>query len=220
MLAGNSSRLTYTAGNPYEPDPPKSDWAALGQVTQEVLSQRALGFNCLHYDAKYDEASLNRHYLPNKTYIDANCYSGVRFELMFPRCWDGRLDSDNHMDHVAYPDLVQTGNCPSTHPTLLPGLFFETIYETKPFVGRPGQYVLGNGDGGKGEPTQPTTLPFARIDTNFGLRKVMDTTVTSKMAGIPNFCRRRLNSARICLERFRTAPSSTSSTRQPQLSAR
>jgi hypothetical protein len=40
--------------------------------------------------------------------------------LTFPDCWDGRrLDSDDHVSHVAYS---ATGTCPSTHPVHVPQL--------------------------------------------------------------------------------------------------
>jgi hypothetical protein len=148
MIAGDSTRRNYSiAGLDFtKPDPEKSLWAMLGQTTQADLAQRALGFNCLDYN-KAPEGSLYRHYMPDKDYLDANCKNGVRLELMFPSCWDGHnLDSANHRSHVAYPDLVINGNCPPEFPVRLPGLFFETIWETDTFAGVPGQFVLSNGD--------------------------------------------------------------------------
>lgn len=146
MIAGNSLRRNYTLGDASQPDPPQSNWAALGQTSQDDLSQRALGFNCLNY-AIAPEGSLYRHYLPDKAYMDANCKDGIRLELMFPSCWDGvNVDSADHQSHMAYPDLVQDGNCPSGFPVRLVSLFYETIWNTYQFVGVPGQFVLSNGD--------------------------------------------------------------------------
>ena len=46
--------------------------------------------------------------------------------LTFPDCWDGaRLDSANHIDHVAYST---GGACPSTHPVAVPQLQFSVEY--------------------------------------------------------------------------------------------
>ncbi|KAJ9131255.1 WSC domain-containing protein [Pleurostoma richardsiae] len=150
MIAGNSLRRNYTAGdgNAANPDPPKSEWAALGQTDQDTLSQRALGFNCLWYNNPAgDEASLYRHFLPDKTYTDAHCPNGLRLELMFPSCWNGKdLDSTDHKSHVAYPDLVITGNCPDDFPVRFPGLFYEIIWNTYAFKDTPGRFVLANGD--------------------------------------------------------------------------
>ncbi|EPE09166.1 wsc domain-containing protein [Ophiostoma piceae UAMH 11346] len=146
MIAGEATRRTYTAGNFLMADPPKSLWGILNQTTQDALAQRALGFNCLDY-SKSPEGSLQRHFLPDKAFLDANCPDGIRFELMFPQCWDGTsVDSDNHKDHVAYPSLVMEGDCPDTHPKRTPGLFYETIWSTSAFSSRNGEFVISNGD--------------------------------------------------------------------------
>jgi hypothetical protein len=148
MIAGDTDRRNYSVGNgDFEsPDPDKSLWRALNQVTQADLRQRALGFNCMDY-SKAAEGSLYRHFLPSKDYIDANCPDGIRFELMFPSCWDGvNLDSDDHMSHVAYPDLVINGDCPSDFPVRLPGLFYETIWDMASFKNKQGSFVMSNGD--------------------------------------------------------------------------
>ncbi|KAL1890148.1 hypothetical protein Sste5346_008441 [Sporothrix stenoceras] len=146
MIAGDNSRHAFTAGNVEMADPPKSNWAALNQTSQDKLAQRALGFNCLDYSAT-PEASLYRHFFPDKTFLDANCPDGIRFELMFPSCWNGKdVDSENHQSHVAYPDLVMTGDCPDDFPVRLPSLFYETIWNTPAYIGRTGQFVISNGD--------------------------------------------------------------------------
>jgi hypothetical protein len=149
MIAGDSTRRNYSVHglSALEADPPKSEWAALGQVNQHDLAQRALGFNCLNY-AKHDaEGALYRHYLPDKAYLDANCIDGVRFEISFASCWDGvNPTSPDHKSHVAYPDLVLNGNCPDGFDVKLPGLMYETIWATNAFAGVPGEFVISNGD--------------------------------------------------------------------------
>ncbi|KAI0459952.1 hypothetical protein F5B21DRAFT_203547 [Xylaria acuta] len=147
MVAGSNYRRDYTVGDPYSPDPPQSNWAGLKQTGQSDLEQRAIGFNCLNYQ-QAPEASLFRHYLPNKTFTDANCPDGLRLELMFPSCWNGEPDSEDHKSHVAYPDLVGNGNCPDTHTQRLVTLFFETIWDTNAaqFQGKSGSFVMSNGD--------------------------------------------------------------------------
>ncbi|GAP83941.1 putative wsc domain-containing protein [Rosellinia necatrix] len=147
MVAGSNFRRDYTVGDPYSPDPPQSNWAGLKQTGQSDLEQRAVGFNCLNYKQPA-EGSLFRHYMPNKTFTDAQCPDGLRLELMFPSCWNGELDSETHKTHVAYPDLVGNGNCPDTHPKRLVTMFFETIWDTNAaqFQGKSGSFVLSNGD--------------------------------------------------------------------------
>ncbi|ERS95148.1 WSC domain-containing protein [Sporothrix schenckii 1099-18] len=146
MIAGDNERRAFTAGNVEMADPPKSNWAALNQTSQDKLAQRALGFNCLDYSTS-PEASLYRHFFPDKKFLDTNCPDGIRFELMFPSCWNGKdVDSANHRSHVAYPDLVMAGDCPDDFPVRLPSLFYETIWNTAAYIGRTGQFVISNGD--------------------------------------------------------------------------
>jgi hypothetical protein len=143
MISGTSTKRSYKSGNPDEPDPEKSSW---GNLDQETLAERAVGFNCLNY-GKAPEGTLYRHFLPEKSYLDANCADGVRFELMFPTCWDGvNTDSESHKDHVAFPSLVMNGECPEGYPVRLPGLLFEVIWATNALAGRNGKFVIANGD--------------------------------------------------------------------------
>lgn len=146
MIAGNNNRRSYTAGDPSQPDPEKSQWQSLGQTGQSVLEQRALGFNCLNYN-KQPEGTLFRHYMPDKDYLDANCADGIRLEIMFPSCWDGsNSDSPDHQSHMAYPNLVMTGECPYGYQTRVPSLMYETIWDTNAFKGRNGHFYISNGD--------------------------------------------------------------------------
>ena len=146
MLLGAAKYLAETRNfSGTVPDPAKSDWTA-GDKTQFNLSQKALGFNCLNY-AIAPEGSLYRHFLPDKDYLDANCADGIRAELMFPSCWNGKdLDATNHKDHMKYPDLVTDGVCPEGFETRTPSLFYETIWNTYAYKGVPGQFVFANGD--------------------------------------------------------------------------
>lgn len=142
MIAGDTKRREF---NLPVPDPPKSEWTREDK-TEEALRQKALGFNCLNYTKGTPEPTLFRHFLPDKAYLDANCPNGVRLELMFPSCWNGELDSPDHMSHMAYPDLGITGACPEGFEKRVVSLLYETIWETYDFVGKPGQFVLADGD--------------------------------------------------------------------------
>lgn len=144
MIAGDTNQRNFTLP---VPDPPKSSWYSdPDQSSQAGLRQKAIGFNCLNY-AKAPEGSLYRHFLPDKAYLDANCADGVRFELMFPSCWNGKdITSKDHKSHVAYPDLVMTGTCPPGFETRLVSLFYEIIYQTNQFAGQDGQFIISNGD--------------------------------------------------------------------------
>ncbi|KAI9682422.1 MAG: hypothetical protein M1829_000214 [Trizodia sp. TS-e1964] len=144
MLAGDKTLRNFTWP---VPDPPKSDWHG-DETSQFALSQKALGFNCLDYTpGKTPEPSLFRHFMPEKSFLDANCKNGLRLELMFPSCWNGNdLDSPNHKSHMAYPSLVNTGDCPPGFGTRLVSLFYETIWDTYAFRGQSGQFILSSGD--------------------------------------------------------------------------
>lgn len=144
MIAGDTNQRNFSL---QVPDPPQSEWSSIeGQDTQFGLEEKAKGFNCLNYAAT-PEGSLTRHFLPDKAFLDANCLDGIRLEVMFPSCWNGKdVDSDNHKDHTAYPDLIFNGACPSGFETRLPGLFYETIWDTYAFKGQDGQFVISNGD--------------------------------------------------------------------------
>lgn len=142
MLAGNKFRRNFTLP---VPDPPTSKWTA-DEKTQAALREKAIGFNCLDYD-KVGEQTLSRHSMPNKAFLDGNCKHGLRLELMFPSCWNGKdLDSADHKSHMAYPDFVMDGICPKGYDVKLPSLLYETIWNTYAFKGVDGQFVLSNGD--------------------------------------------------------------------------
>ncbi|KAK3065165.1 hypothetical protein LTS18_007668 [Coniosporium uncinatum] len=115
-------------------------------MTQDALSQKATGFNCMS-GRREPEPALTRHFLPDKSYLDANCDQGIRFELMFPSCWNGRdLDSADHRSHIQYPHLVNTGSCPPEYPVRLPSLYYETIWATSDYSAIDGSFVIANGD--------------------------------------------------------------------------
>ncbi|KAJ3532892.1 hypothetical protein NMY22_g7560 [Coprinellus aureogranulatus] len=71
------------------------------------------------------------------------CKGGIRSQVYFPQCWDGKnLDSDDHESHVAHPTVGnfnwQTSwmfgtDCPASHPIKMPLIFMETVWDTKPF---------------------------------------------------------------------------------------
>lgn len=141
MVSGDTRQRNFTLPTPV---PEKSFWKA-EDMTQLALAQKSLGFNCLHYQNGV-EGALDRFFLPDKSVIDT-CYSGLRLEVQFPSCWNGKdLDSPNHMDHVKFPNLVKTGVCPKGYDVRLPVLFYETIYAVADFIKYDGMYVLSNGD--------------------------------------------------------------------------
>ncbi|KAH7104736.1 hypothetical protein BKA62DRAFT_819875 [Auriculariales sp. MPI-PUGE-AT-0066] len=101
-------------------------------------SQRAVTFNCLDY-GNTTGAAGEGHGFPKR-----NCPSGLRTQP---------LDSSNHRGHVAYPDGIDNGQCPDSHPVRLVSIFYEFVYDTAAFefwdggsadIGQP--FVLATGD--------------------------------------------------------------------------
>jgi hypothetical protein len=154
MLAGDSRMRNFTGAFP---DPPTSSWG-LDDMTQESLMQKSLGFNCLNY-GKQPEGSRYRHFLPDKAYMDANCANGIRAELFFPSCWNGKdATAPDHKSHMAYPNLIDGGKCPEGFETRVPSLFYETIWNTYAFKDKEGQFTWSNGDPtGLSPPFSPLT---------------------------------------------------------------
>ncbi|KAL5117376.1 hypothetical protein ACEQ8H_004692 [Pleosporales sp. CAS-2024a] len=142
MLAGDTRQRNFTGP---VPDPPTSSWGPTDK-TQPALTAKSLGFNCLNYN-KPPEGSRYRHFMPDKTYLDAYCQDGLRAELFFPSCWNGQnATAPDHKSHMAYPDLIDGGRCPKGYPVRTPSLFYETIWATQAFKAKNGQFVWSNGD--------------------------------------------------------------------------
>lgn len=145
MLAGDTRQRNFS-GLPV-PDPPTSFWTAT-DFAESALRQKALGFNCLNYSPGVTpEGTIYRHFMPDKNFLDNTCPDGLRLELVFPSCWNGKdLDSDDHKSHMRYSSFVLDGTCPEGYETRVPTLLYEVIWATNAFKGVAGQFVLSNGD--------------------------------------------------------------------------
>ena len=144
MISGDARKRNFTGA---VPDPDKSFWGP-NDTTQLALAEKAIGFNCLNYHPGFvTEGSLEYHYIRNKTFTDQECTDGLRLEVMFPSCWNGKdLSSENHKSHIQFPELVENGKCPDGFTTRVPVLFYETIFDIAQFSNYSGRFVLANGD--------------------------------------------------------------------------
>ncbi|KAI9750831.1 MAG: hypothetical protein M4579_006293 [Chaenotheca gracillima] len=143
MIAGDTKQREF----PYpRTDGPKPWGGKLG--TQESLRAHAVGFNCLNYSPGYTpEQTLTRHFMPNKTFLDSTCKDGLKMELNFPSCWDGKdFTHETQNDHMAYPDQVFTGTCPEGFDHRLVSMLYETKWATNDFADKEGTFVFSNGD--------------------------------------------------------------------------
>lgn len=105
-----------------------------------TLEQRAINYACL------GRPGPETNELPNY-----NCPNGLRAQVFFPSCWDGvNLDSPDHKSHMAYPDRVDSGRCPPSHPKRFISLFYEVTWDTNEFrdqwYGGKQPFVFSNGD--------------------------------------------------------------------------
>jgi hypothetical protein len=92
---------------------------ALRTYNSSSFAQQAVTFLCLDFQG----TSTRYNALPN-----ANCPSGIRSQLNFPSCWDGKnVDSPDHKSHVAFlSGGADVGTCSDPKfPKTLPRIFAE-----------------------------------------------------------------------------------------------
>lgn len=110
-------------------------------------AQQAVTFLCLDFNGvttRYNE-------LPAQ-----DCPSGVRSQINFPMCWDGKnSDSSDHKSHVAFPsEGADKGTCSDPKfPKTLPRVFSEIYWDTaswsahrKDALNSSQPFVFSNGD--------------------------------------------------------------------------
>ncbi|KAF9044702.1 hypothetical protein BDZ89DRAFT_1191374 [Hymenopellis radicata] len=107
----------------------------LRSYNSSLDDSRSIMFRCLQgTDTSGQGTGPDTYGMPT-----TNCPGGVRSQINFPTCWDGKnIDTPNHHDHVRHAINASFGNfgngCPSTHPITIPMLFFETYWDTNPYA--------------------------------------------------------------------------------------
>ncbi|KAH8717106.1 hypothetical protein GQ44DRAFT_624100 [Phaeosphaeriaceae sp. PMI808] len=96
---------------------------------EEVDRFPQLTYTCLQ--------DMSTRFPETKNFPKKPCPAGIMVNLRFPTCWDGvNLDSPDHMSHMAYTingTFESQAPCPASHPTRVPQIMYEVIYDTKPF---------------------------------------------------------------------------------------
>ena len=123
---------------------PKGFRMIAGSATRSAMSSdpadQAFNYHCL----SYNEAPIAETYtLPKR-----RCPNGIRIQVMFPSCWNGRdATSANFKDHVSYPvGTHEGGTCPTTHPFRFMSIFIELLAHTEHFDYYDGAFALATGD--------------------------------------------------------------------------
>ncbi|KAI9893077.1 MAG: hypothetical protein M1814_000624 [Vezdaea aestivalis] len=76
-----------------------------------------------------------------------DCVNGLRAQVHFPSCWNGKDLYLPDNSHTAYMSGIDGGDCPPTHPKLLPHIFFEVLYSVKDIdQSGGGKFVFSQGD--------------------------------------------------------------------------
>lgn len=108
-----------------------------------TFAAKAASFVCLDYNGKSSETNG----FPKK-----NCPDGIRTQIFFPSCWNGKNLTSPDQSHMSYPETgdYNGGTCPKSHPVHMVSLFYETIYSTGDFAdmwyGSEQPFVLAQGD--------------------------------------------------------------------------
>ena len=87
--------------------------------------------------------------LPEQPYMfRTDCINGLRAQIQYQSCWNGRDLYLPDNSHVAYLSQIDNGVCPPTHPYQLPHLFLETLWAVNDVKGQTsgGRFVFSQGD--------------------------------------------------------------------------
>jgi len=84
---------------------------------------------------------------PNMVNVPS-CVNGLRAQIHFQSCWDGKNLYKTDNSHVAYLSGIDNGVCPPGYPVLLPHIFMETLYSVSLLANTSdgGRFVFSQGD--------------------------------------------------------------------------
>ncbi|GAC93618.1 hypothetical protein PHSY_001183 [Pseudozyma hubeiensis SY62] len=108
-----------------------------GPTTQ---ADNTASFVCLNYA----DGSSQSQTIPTRP-----CPQGLRLQVVFPSCWNGKDLVSADRSHVVYPlgDNADNGPCPASHNVRLPTLFYEFVFDVTGITNANySELVLSNGD--------------------------------------------------------------------------
>lgn len=77
---------------------------------------------------------------------DTTCKNGLRAQVHFQSCWNGKDLYKPDNSHVAYMSGIDNGECPPTHPVHFMHVFFEVLYSVGNIQQDGGRFIFANGD--------------------------------------------------------------------------
>lgn len=77
--------------------------------------------------------------------VNTNCKDGLRAQIHFQSCWNGKDLYKPDNSHVEYMSGLDNGKCPSTHPVALMHIFFEVLYGVNNIKKDGGRFVFSQG---------------------------------------------------------------------------
>ncbi|KAL9583115.1 MAG: hypothetical protein Q9203_005218 [Teloschistes exilis] len=79
--------------------------------------------------------------------VNTNCKNGLRAQIHFQSCWNGKDLYKEDNSHVEYMSGLDNGVCPSTHPVPFIHLFYEVLYGVNDInKADGGKFVFSQGD--------------------------------------------------------------------------
>ncbi|KAL8949799.1 MAG: hypothetical protein Q9222_004116 [Ikaeria aurantiellina] len=78
--------------------------------------------------------------------VDTDCKDGLRAQVHFQSCWNGKDLYKEDNSHVEYMSGLDNGVCPPTHPVPLIHMFFEVLYSVNSVNKDGGKFVFSQGD--------------------------------------------------------------------------
>ncbi|KAL8833958.1 MAG: hypothetical protein Q9170_004004 [Blastenia crenularia] len=122
MVSGNKNARSYNK-------------QALIPLSDRPIADR-VSFACLDANPSKEQPGMT----------ETNCKNGLRAQIHFQSCWNGKDLYKPDNSHVEYMSGLDNGKCPSTHPVAFMHLFYEILYGVNDINKDGGRFVFSQGD--------------------------------------------------------------------------